>query len=380
TEGESVTLECQIGGQPAPVIMWFREDYKIESSIDFQISYESGYARMMIREAFAEDSGRFTCTATNEDEKGLGGPAGVKPARVLEGDIARFRCRVTGYPAPKVNWYLNGQLIRKSKRYRLRYDGIYYLEIVDVKSYDSGEVRVVADNPLGTTEHTVKLEIQQREDFRAVLRRAPEPKAAEVSHDSGRIGFDVVKVDRPGEVAQDREVVKLRKAQRIVHEKTSEETEELKSKFKRRTEEGFYESISAVEFKSRKRDDSYEDLLKKTKDELLHRMKEMEEAERKRLEEQGKVTIPTIKPERIHIASVSLWQDWSSLHGATILTHHCPPWRSRTVIMIPFIIRHRSKHSPLCFGVNASHMWKGKRVSWLTSVLETTVQDDTGCL
>lgn len=66
TEGESLTLECQIGGQPTPVIMWFREDYQIESSIDFQISYTDGVARLLIREAFAEDSGRFSCTATNE--------------------------------------------------------------------------------------------------------------------------------------------------------------------------------------------------------------------------------------------------------------------------------------------------------------------------
>lgn len=66
TEGESVTLECQISGQPTPVVMWFREDYQIESSIDFQISYKDGIARMLIREAFAEDSGRFSCTATNE--------------------------------------------------------------------------------------------------------------------------------------------------------------------------------------------------------------------------------------------------------------------------------------------------------------------------
>lgn len=66
TEGESVALECQISGYPSPVIMWFREDYKIESSIDFQISYENGFAQLVIREAFAEDSGRFTCTATNE--------------------------------------------------------------------------------------------------------------------------------------------------------------------------------------------------------------------------------------------------------------------------------------------------------------------------
>lgn len=66
TEGESVTLECQISGHPTPVIMWFREDYQIESSIDFQITYKSGFARMVIREAFAEDSGRFSCTATSE--------------------------------------------------------------------------------------------------------------------------------------------------------------------------------------------------------------------------------------------------------------------------------------------------------------------------
>jgi len=42
------------------------EDYRIEHSIDFQITYESSYARLVIREAFAEDSGRFTCTATSE--------------------------------------------------------------------------------------------------------------------------------------------------------------------------------------------------------------------------------------------------------------------------------------------------------------------------
>jgi len=75
TEGESVTLECQISGHPTPAIMWFREDYRIEHSIDFQITYESSYACLVIREAFAEDSvreafaedsGRFTCTATSE--------------------------------------------------------------------------------------------------------------------------------------------------------------------------------------------------------------------------------------------------------------------------------------------------------------------------
>uniref|UniRef100_A0A663MAN0 Ig-like domain-containing protein n=1 Tax=Athene cunicularia TaxID=194338 RepID=A0A663MAN0_ATHCN len=245
-EGSPVTLECHISGHPQPTVTWYREDYKIESSMDFQITFKAGLARLVIREAFAEDSGRFTCTATNKagsvstscqlyvkgmciyhcrkiinfvnyillvimahegalpavavDQKEKQKPEIVlvpEPARVLEGETARFRCRVTGYPLPKVNWYLNGQLIRKSKRFRLRYDGIYYLDIVDCKSYDTGEVRVTAENPEGFIEHKVKLEIQQREDFRSVLRRAPEPKHEPVVTEPGKLLFEVQKVDKP---------------------------------------------------------------------------------------------------------------------------------------------------------------------------------------
>uniref|UniRef100_A0A8C3KJI0 Ig-like domain-containing protein n=1 Tax=Calidris pygmaea TaxID=425635 RepID=A0A8C3KJI0_9CHAR len=87
-----------------------------------------------------------------------------EPARVLEGETARFRCRVTGYPLPKVNWYLNGQLIRKSKRFRLRYDGIYYLDIVDyVTSDDSASIMVKAINIAGETSSHAFLLVQDDE-------------------------------------------------------------------------------------------------------------------------------------------------------------------------------------------------------------------------
>uniref|UniRef100_A0A8D2JG77 Ig-like domain-containing protein n=1 Tax=Varanus komodoensis TaxID=61221 RepID=A0A8D2JG77_VARKO len=305
-EGESVTLECRISAYPAPTVAWYREDYHIESSIDFQITFEAGVARLVIREAFAEDSGRFTCTATNEagsDEKSalVGVTEDQKPARVLEGEIARFRCRVTGYPLPKVNWYLNGQLIRKSKRFRLRYDGIYYLDIVDCKSYDTGEVKVIAENPEGSVEHRVRIEIQQREDFRSVLRRAPEPRREAPATEPGKLLFDVQRVDKPVEKTT-KEVVKLKRAEKVSHEKVPEESEELRSKFKRRTEEGYYEAITAVELKSRKKDESYEELLRKTKEELLHWTKELTEEEKKALMEEGKITIPTIKPEKIQLS------------------------------------------------------------------------------
>ncbi|XP_009989473.1 PREDICTED: titin-like [Tauraco erythrolophus] len=350
-------FECRLTpiGDPTMVVEWLHDGKPLEAANRLRMINEFGYCSLDYGVAYSRDSGVITCRATNKygtdhtsatlivkDEKSLveesqlpEGRRGLQrieelermahegalpavavdqkekqkpeivlvpePARVLEGETARFRCRVTGYPLPKVNWYLNGQLIRKSKRFRLRYDGIYYLDIVDCKSYDTGEVRVTAENPEGFIEHKVRLEIQQREDFRSVLRRAPEPKHEPVVTEPGKLLFEVQKVDKPAE-ATTKEVVKLKRAERITHEKLSEESEELRSKFKRRTEEGYYEAITAVELKSRKKDESYEELLKKTKEELLHWTKEIPEEEKKALPPEGKITIPTFKPEKVELS------------------------------------------------------------------------------
>ncbi|XP_057602279.1 titin isoform X1 [Hippopotamus amphibius kiboko] len=351
-------FECRLTpiGDPTMVVEWLHDGKPLEAANRLRMINEFGYCSLDYGVAYSRDSGVITCRATNKygtdhtsatlivkDEKSLveesqlpegrkglqkieelermaheGALTGVttdqkekqkpdivlfpEPVRVLEGETARFRCRVTGYPQPKVNWYLNGQLIRKSKRFRVRYDGIHYLDIVDCKSYDTGEVKVTAENPEGVIEHKVKLEIQQREDFRSVLRRAPEPKPEFHVHEPGKLQFEVQKVDRPVDTTETKEIVRLKRAERITHEKVSEESEELRSKFKRRTEEGYYEAITAVELKSRKKDESYEELLRKTKEELLHWTKELTEEEKKALAEEGKITIPTFKPDKIELS------------------------------------------------------------------------------
>ncbi|XP_028847169.1 titin-like [Denticeps clupeoides] len=356
-----VHFECRLTpiGDPTMTVEWLHDGKPLAAANRLRMVNEFGYCSLDYEAAYSRDSGVITCRATNKfgvdqtsatlivkDEKGLvedtqlpegrkgaqridemeriaheGALAGVsvddlvekskpeivllpEPARVLEGETAKFRCRVTGYPTPKVNWYLNGQLIRKSKRFRLRYDGIYYLEVTDIKSYDSGVVKVLAENPEGRAEHTVKLEIQQREDLRSVLRRAPEIKPPErmATPEHGKVSFEVIKAEKPTEVPQQKEVVKLRKTERVTHEKSTEETEELRSKFKRRTQEGYYEAITAVDLKARKKDESYEGMLKRRKEELLHRVKEVPESEKKKEEESGKVTIPVIRPEKVMLS------------------------------------------------------------------------------
>ncbi|XP_038678124.1 myopalladin isoform X1 [Scyliorhinus canicula] len=73
-EGQLVVLECRIKGIPFPKMEWYREETLIEDSPDFRIlqkkprsmSDSEEICTLVIAEAFSEDSGMFTCTASNK--------------------------------------------------------------------------------------------------------------------------------------------------------------------------------------------------------------------------------------------------------------------------------------------------------------------------
>ncbi|XP_009270601.1 PREDICTED: palladin isoform X5 [Aptenodytes forsteri] len=65
-EGNKVLLECRVAGNPVPDVRWFCEGKELQNTPDIQIrSGSGGLHSLIIAEAFEDDTGRYTCVASN---------------------------------------------------------------------------------------------------------------------------------------------------------------------------------------------------------------------------------------------------------------------------------------------------------------------------
>ncbi|XP_036067616.1 palladin [Oryzias melastigma] len=64
-EGSPIRLECRVGGNPPPLVRWFCEGRELQNSPDIQISKDGDLHTLVIAEAFEDDTGRYTCVASN---------------------------------------------------------------------------------------------------------------------------------------------------------------------------------------------------------------------------------------------------------------------------------------------------------------------------
>ncbi|XP_071443400.1 titin isoform X2 [Hetaerina americana] len=63
--GGTARFECIVQAEPPPNILWSKNGRIIENSPDHEIHYRNGVCRLTIPEAYPEDAGTYTCTATN---------------------------------------------------------------------------------------------------------------------------------------------------------------------------------------------------------------------------------------------------------------------------------------------------------------------------
>ncbi|KAJ9596374.1 hypothetical protein L9F63_012602, partial [Diploptera punctata] len=63
--GQTARFECIVQAEPPPNILWSKNGRIIENSHNYQIHYRNGVCRLTIPQAYPEDGGSYTCTATN---------------------------------------------------------------------------------------------------------------------------------------------------------------------------------------------------------------------------------------------------------------------------------------------------------------------------
>lgn len=170
-ENDRARFEVEFDGDPLPKITWYREDFPITSSPDFQIHTFSTKSILVLRQVFLEDSAVFSVVAENRggtakcsanlvvQERRRHGRGGAIPPSFLTtiqstnvnaGQLVRFDARITGTKPLDVYWLKNGKKITPDIRYKtLEEDDVYTLLIIEVVPEDSGKYECVVINTAG---------------------------------------------------------------------------------------------------------------------------------------------------------------------------------------------------------------------------------------
>uniref|UniRef100_A0A8C6W1G7 Hemicentin 2 n=1 Tax=Nannospalax galili TaxID=1026970 RepID=A0A8C6W1G7_NANGA len=177
--GQSLTLECDANGFPAPKVTWLKDGQLVRLGW----GWEAGSHHLLhgtrslhfprIREG---DSGLYSCRAENQAGStqkdfsltvlippSLLGVGGAQEVLGLAGADVELECRTSGVPMPQVEWTKDGQPILPGDPHTLLQEDGQVLRIISSHLGDEGQYQCVAFSPAG----------QQAKDFRLSVHSLP---------------------------------------------------------------------------------------------------------------------------------------------------------------------------------------------------------------
>ncbi|XP_029300651.1 striated muscle preferentially expressed protein kinase-like [Cottoperca gobio] len=182
--GESAVFECRITGPPDVDVDWLSNGKLIQPALlNCKMPFDGRRCRLLLNSVHEDDSGTYTCKlSTAKEELTSSANLRVTPSieplftrkldilEVIEGRTARFDCKVSGSPAPRVTWTHFEARVEESDNVRiLQEGGRHSLVIAHVIGDTEGFYTAVAQNIHGKCECTAELYMQ-------------EPRAAISSH------------------------------------------------------------------------------------------------------------------------------------------------------------------------------------------------------
>ncbi|XP_034038495.1 obscurin-like [Thalassophryne amazonica] len=164
-EGDDVTLHCELS-KAGVCVEWRKGGVVLQHGRKFEIRHEGRRQELCIRNLEPEDSGYYTCDAGDQlttasltvQAKEVFIVSGLKTIDVFVGEWATFSCQLSGSASGKVQWWLDGTLLKNSafSEIGLSPGHIHTLTLKNLATDDSGTVTFKAGNAMSTAKLLVK--------------------------------------------------------------------------------------------------------------------------------------------------------------------------------------------------------------------------------
>jgi len=177
-DGTRLELKVSVKGDPLPQVTWTKDGKELASNDIIEVKYKNGVALVIVNEIYPEDSGKYTCKATNAKGSvetsstikvtpkapkaiangGASSGSQTQPriyqhlqSRVAkDGEPVTLECTITGDASFDVVWLHNEKEIKPSKDFNyVTKANKYALEISEVFPEDEGTYTCEAFNDVG---------------------------------------------------------------------------------------------------------------------------------------------------------------------------------------------------------------------------------------
>ncbi|XP_067372487.1 striated muscle preferentially expressed protein kinase [Channa argus] len=174
--GETVLFECHVIGPKDTDVDWLADGKLIQPALlNCKMHFNGRKCHLLLNSVHEDDSGTYMCKlSTVKEEVTSCGKLKVIPSieplftrkldilEVIEGRNARFDCKVSGTPSPKVTWSHFDHPLTESEDVRIVQEGgRHSLIISHVTSEDEGVYTVTALNIHGEAESSAELYVQE---------------------------------------------------------------------------------------------------------------------------------------------------------------------------------------------------------------------------
>nr|XP_048286978.1 hemicentin-1 isoform X1 [Myodes glareolus] len=171
---QAVELICQSDAVPPPTLLWLKDGRPLLKKSGLSISEDGSVLK--IEDAQVQDTGRYTCEATNvagKTEKNYNVNIWVPPSiygsdelvqlTAIEGNLITLLCESSGIPPPNITWKKKGSLVLTDSAGRVRIlSGGRRLQISVAEKADAGLYTCVASNVAGIANKDYNLQVYVR--------------------------------------------------------------------------------------------------------------------------------------------------------------------------------------------------------------------------